>query len=144
MWISNVIISFKCDQLFSHLLRKPSCPLMSYFLPGETWELRGLLSCWGKTYQHLRQMIVGWNITSITALLKRQLWSQRWQSSTFLFLCCFSHLQRFLFHVSLWVHQSSFLLCFEQQSFLSFFKPLLKNFCENSPHPIIFKAKFHP
>lgn len=90
-------------------------------------------------------MILGFNINFITAFLKRQLYSERWQSSTFLSLCCFSLLQRYLFHVSLRVYQSSLCCVLSGNHFYLFDRnAFLKNICKNSPHFITSKVKFHP
>ena len=66
-----------------------------------------------------KTMILGFNISSITAFLKRQLYSERWRSSTFLSLCCFTLLQRYLSRVPLGMPKLP-VLCFEQPSLLVF------------------------
>lgn len=93
--------------LVPHLMWKPCCPSGSYFLPWWNLGTQGLALILEQNVSVPKTIIMGFNINSITAFLKRQLYNERWQSSTFPSLCCFSLLQRYLFHVSLWVYQSS-------------------------------------
>lgn len=145
MWIS-IIISFKRDQLLSFLILCGSSdvPQGTIFFPGETWELRGLLSSWNKMYQHLRQWF--WVSTQTASLhsWKDSCTVKSDEAAPFFFSVLFQPSPEISFpHISSGIPKL-LVLCFEQQSFLSFFKPFLKSICENSPHLIASKAKFHP
>lgn len=130
--------------LVPHLMWKPRCPSGNCFFPGETWELRGLLSSWNKTYQHLRQWF--WVLTQTASL-------HSWKDSCtvksdgaapFFFSVLFQPFPEISFpHTSSGIPKL-LVLCFEQQSLLSFFKPFLKSNCENSHILLPLKLNFTP
>lgn len=118
MWISNIIFSFKCDQLLLFLIScgSPAVPQGVTFSSGSL-RAQVLTLILEQNLSASKTMVLGFNMNSITAFLKRQLW----QSSTFLsftvlfqpspevpFLCISLRIPKLL------------VLCFEQQSFLCF------------------------